>query len=156
MAQPWPSIARTCHNDHERYLNVYMRPYPGYYFTGDGCSYDTDGFIRISGRVDDVINVSGHRLGTAEVESALVSYPECSESAVIAVPHDIKGQCLFAFVPLNQGIELTAEIKKALRLTVRGAIGGFAMPDFIVNAPLPKTRSGTKERQREREIERDI
>lgn len=142
IGEPWPGIARTCHADHQRYLNVYMKPYPGYYFTGDGCSYDTDGHIRISGRVDDVINVSGHRLGTAEVESALVNNPDVSESAVIAIPHDIKGQCLFAFVVMNQGKTLDAKVTKSLKLCVRQAIGGFAIPDFICPAPLPKTRSG--------------
>jgi acetyl-CoA synthetase len=135
-------MARTCHEDHARYLSVYMKPYPGYYFTGDGASYDQDGHLRISGRVDDVINVSGHRLGTAEVESALVSHPQCAESAVIAVPHDIKGQCLFAFVSLLNGVVMDKKLETELKLCVRKVIGGFAIPDYVVAAPLPKTRSG--------------
>ena len=102
VAQPWPGIARTVYADHGRYLDTYLKPYPGYYFTGDGCRRDTDGYIWITGRVDDVLNVSGHRLGTAEIESALVTHPACVEAAVIGVPHDVKGQGVFAYCILKE------------------------------------------------------
>ena len=143
FGQPWPGIARSIYGDHQRYLDTYLKPYPGYYFTGDGCKRDKDGYIWITGRVDDVLNVSGHRLGTAEIESALVCHPACVEAAVVGVPHDIKGQGIFAYCILRDGVEETAELVPALKAAVRTAIGGIAMPDYIVLTPaLPKTRSG--------------
>jgi len=143
IGQPWPGIARSIYGDHGRYLDTYLKPYPGYYFTGDGCKRDKDGYIWITGRVDDVLNVSGHRLGTAEIESALVGHPACVEAAVIGIPHDIKGQGVFAYCILKEGVEETAELVPALKGAVRAAIGGLASPDHIVCTPaLPKTRSG--------------
>jgi len=144
IKQPWPGMARTCLGDHQRYLNVYMKPYPGYYFAGDGCRRDSDGFIWITGRVDDVLNVSGHRIGTAEVESALVAHPAASQAAVVALPHEIKGQGICCFVTLTVGYDGDdANLIKELRNAVRNSIGPFATPDMIVpTASLPMTRSG--------------
>eukprot|EP01095_Lingulamoeba_sp_RSL-Kostka_P011078 TRINITY_DN4135_c0_g1_i1.p1 TRINITY_DN4135_c0_g1~~TRINITY_DN4135_c0_g1_i1.p1 ORF type:complete len:664 (+),score=245.26 TRINITY_DN4135_c0_g1_i1:39-2030(+) len=143
ISQAWPSMARTIHNDHQRYLNTYMNPYPGNYFTGDGAHKDEDGYIWIEGRVDDVINVSGHRLGTAEIESAFVAHPKCSEAAVIAVPHDIKGTAIFAYCCLNLGETASDELKTELKNIVREKIGPIATPDHIVMVNgFPKTRSG--------------
>lgn len=142
VKRPWPSIARSIYGDHDRYLNVYTRPYPGYYFTGDGAKRDEDGYYWITGRVDDVINPSGHRIGTAEVESALVACPEVSESAVVGFPHEIKGDGIGCFVILRQGFEGTPELVTKLKGAVRAAIGPIATPDFIIFADLPKTRSG--------------
>jgi acetyl-CoA synthetase len=143
VGQAWPGIARSIWGDHERYMATYLKPYPGLYFTGDGCRRDKDGYIWITGRVDDVLNVSGHRLGTAEIESALVTHDACVEAAVIGVPHDVKGQGVFAYVILKDGIEETPELIPSLKQAVRDEIGGIAMPDSIVCAPnLPKTRSG--------------
>jgi len=140
---PWPSLARTVYNDHQRYLATYMKPYLGYYFTGDGAFRDKDGYYWISGRVDDVINVSGHRLGTAEIESALVSYPACAEAAVVGVPHEIKGQGIFAYCILKLGYEENEIIRNELLLEVRKKIGPFATPDVVlIVSALPKTRSG--------------
>lgn len=120
-----------------------LTPYKGFYFAGDGCYRDKDGYYWITGRVDDVLNVSGHRLGTAEIESALVSHESCAEAAVIGVPHEIKGEGIFAYVMLRNGFEPSKEIVGELRAQVRKAIGGIAMPDQIVIVPgLPKTRSG--------------
>lgn len=136
-------MARTCLGDHERYLNVYFRPYPGYYFTGDTVSRDADGYHFIIGRMDDVINVSGHRIGTAEVESALVAHPAVAQAAVVGQPHDIKGQAICAFVMLTVGYEESPELLKELRGSVRTEIGAFCSPDLIVVTPsLPMTRSG--------------
>jgi acetyl-CoA synthetase len=141
--KPWPGISRTCWGDHERYLKTYMTAYPGMYFTGDGCFRDNDGYIWITGRVDDVINVSGHRIGSAEIESALVSHQSVAESAVIGIPHEIKGQGLFAFVTLKDGVTPTAELIEALKIAVKDNVGSFAKPDDILITPvLPKTRSG--------------
>ena len=143
FGQAWPGIARSIWGDHGRYLDTYLKPYPGYYFTGDGCKRDKDGYIWITGRVDDVLNVSGHRLGTAEIESALVTHPACVEAAVIGIPHDIKGQGVFAYCILKEGFDETADLVPALKQCVRAQIGGLASPDFIVCTPgLPKTRSG--------------
>jgi len=143
FAQPWPSIARTVYNDHLRYLNTYLKPYPGYYFTGDGVTRDKDGYYWISGRVDDVINVSGHRLGTAEIESALVAHQSCAEAAVIGIPHEIKGQGIFAYCILKDGFEEGEMITNELVMEVRHRIGPFATPDHVLIVPaLPKTRSG--------------
>jgi acetyl-CoA synthetase len=141
----WPGQARTIHGDHDRFMNTYLRPYPGYYFTGDGCRRDEDGYYWITGRVDDVLNVSGHRLGTAEVESALVEHEACAEAAVVGMPHDVKGQGICAYVLIKDGWsdsdprELIGELKQ----TVRRVIGPIATPDVILIVPgLPKTRSG--------------
>ncbi|KAL7530592.1 hypothetical protein ACHAXR_003580 [Thalassiosira sp. AJA248-18] len=143
LKQPWPGMARTCLGDHQRYLNVYMKPYPGYYFAGDGCRRDEDGFIWITGRVDDVLNVSGHRIGTAEVESALVAHPGVAQAAVVGVPHDIKGQGICAFTTLTDGYTESDDLIKELRQAVRTHIGPFATPDMIIpTAALPMTRSG--------------
>ncbi|MDY0061753.1 MAG: acetate--CoA ligase [Myxococcota bacterium] len=141
--RPWPGITRTVYGDHERYQNTYFAAFPGYYMTGDGCRRDEDGYYWITGRVDDVINVSGHRMGTAEVESALVSHPAVAEAAVVGFPHDIKGQGIYAYVTLKVGQEYTEELRTVLKNHVRKEIGPIATPDVIHWAPgLPKTRSG--------------
>lgn len=143
ISRPWPSIARTVFGDHQRYVNTYFKPYPGFYFTGDGCYRDKDGYYWIVGRVDDVLNVSGHRLGTAELESALVSHESCAEAAVIGVPHDLKGQAIFAYICLKHGYKESLTLRTDLKLQVRHQIGGIAVPDYIVFVPgLLKTRSG--------------
>jgi len=143
MAQPWPSMARTVFGDHQRYLTTYMKQYPGYYFTGDGAIRDKDGFLWITGRVDDVLNVSGHRLGTAEIESALVTHASCVEAACVGIPHDIKGQAIFAYCVLGKGIESSPELCKELKMQVRKVIGPFAQPqDVLIVSGVPKTRSG--------------
>ena len=143
IEEPWPGIMRTVYGQHERFKEVYFSTYPGLYFTGDGCRRDEDGYYWITGRVDDVINVSGHRMGTAEVESALVSHPAVAEAAVVGYPHEIKGQGIYAYVTLIAGQEYTDELKKALVKHVRTEIGPIATPDVIHWAPgLPKTRSG--------------
>ncbi|MFK5947156.1 MAG: acetate--CoA ligase [Methylococcales bacterium] len=140
---PWPSQARTIYGDHQRYIDTYFSTYPGYYFAGDGARRDKDGYFWITGRVDDVINVSGHRMGTAEVESALVLNEHVAEAAVVGFPHDIKGQGIYAYVTLNKGYKATDELKKELIQLVRTEIGPIATPEFIQWAPsLPKTRSG--------------
>nr|QGN03530.1 4-coumarate-CoA ligase [Olea europaea] len=139
----WPGAFRTLYGDHERYETTYFSAFPGYYFSGDGCSRDKDGYHWLTGRVDDVINVSGHRIGTAEVESALVSHPQCAEAAVVGVEHEVKGQGIYAFVTLVEGVPYSEDLRKSLVLTVRNQIGAFAAPDKIHWAPgLPKTRSG--------------
>jgi acetyl-CoA synthetase len=139
----WPGQMRTLFGDHDRFVETYFSQYKGYYFTGDGCRRDADGYYWITGRVDDVINVSGHRMGTAEVESALVAHPKVSESAVVGYPHDIKGQGIYCYVTLMEGEEYTDELKTELRNWVRTEIGPIASPDLIQWAPgLPKTRSG--------------
>lgn len=139
----WPGIMRTTWGDHKRFVETYFKAYPGYYFTGDGCRQDEDGDYWLLGRVDDVINVSGHRLGTAEVESALVSHPAVAEAAVVGCPHPIKGQGIYAYVTLKSGHEYSDALKKELVQTVRKLIGPIATPDVIQWAPgLPKTRSG--------------
>ena len=143
IKQPWPGITRTCIGDHERYLNVYMKPYPGYYFPGDGCRRDEDGYIWITGRTDDVLNTSGHRIGTAEVESALVAHPAVSQAAVVGFPHDIKGQGICCYTTLTVGFEESTDLTKELRNAVRSGIGPFATPDLICfTSGLPMTRSG--------------
>jgi acetyl-CoA synthetase len=139
----WPGQMRTVYGDHARFIETYFAMYPGMYFTGDGSTRDADGYYWITGRVDDVINVSGHRMGTAEVESALVSHPKVAESAVVGYPHDIKGQGIYAYVTLNAGEEPTDELRSELVRWVRTEIGPIASPDVIQWAPgLPKTRSG--------------
>ncbi len=143
IADSWPGQMRTVWGDHKRFMKTYFADYKGYYFTGDGCKRDADGDYWITGRVDDVINVSGHRMGTAEVESALVAHPKVSESAVVGYPHDIKGQGIYCYVTLMAGEEYTDELKTELRNHVRAEIGPIASPDMIQWAPgLPKTRSG--------------
>ena len=143
LLDSWPGQMRTVYGDHQRFIDTYFKTYPGSYFTGDGCRRDADGYYWITGRVDDVINVSGHRIGTAEVESALVSHHDVAEAAVVGFPHDIKGQGIYAYVTLKQGIAATDELRKALVQQVRSEIGPTATPDHIQWAPgLPKTRSG--------------
>ena len=143
MKDSWPGQMRTVYGDHERFVKTYFSDYKGYYFTGDGCRRDEDGYYWITGRVDDVINVSGHRMGTAEVESALVAHPKVSEAAVVGYPHDIKGQGIYCYVTLMNGEEYTDELRTELRNWVRKEIGPIASPDLIQWAPgLPKTRSG--------------
>jgi len=139
----WPGQMRTVYGDHQRFIDTYFATYPGLYFTGDGARRDEDGYWWITGRVDDVINVSGHRLGTAEIESALVAHPKVAEAAVVGFPHDIKGQGIYCYVTLNQDAEPDAALEKELRQWVRDDIGPIASPDAIQFAPsLPKTRSG--------------
>jgi acetyl-CoA synthetase len=143
LLDSWPGQMRTVYGDHQRFVETYFTQFPGKYFSGDGCHRDADGDYWITGRVDDVINVSGHRMGTAEVESALVSHPNVAEAAVVGFPHEIKGQGLYAYVTLLAGIDPTEELRKELRDWVRKEIGPIASPDFIQWAPmLPKTRSG--------------
>ncbi|MBM3552880.1 MAG: acetate--CoA ligase [Alphaproteobacteria bacterium] len=143
IADSWPGQMRTVHGDHERFAQTYFSAFPGKYFTGDGARRDSDGYYWITGRVDDVINVSGHRLGTAEVESALVAHEKVSEAAVVGYPHDIKGQGICAFVTLNQGVTPSEHLRKELVHWVRHEIGPIATPDIVQFAPgLPKTRSG--------------
>lgn len=143
IADSWPGQMRTVYRNHERFEDTYFSNYPGYYFTGDGCRRDEDGYYWITGRVDDVINVSGHRLGTAEIESALVAHSKVAEAAVVGYPHDIKGQGIYAFVTLRSGETPSEDLRKDLIQTVRKEIGPIATPDLIQWAPrLPKTRSG--------------
>ncbi|WP_039017197.1 acetate--CoA ligase [Halocynthiibacter namhaensis] len=143
MRDSWPGQMRTVYGDHERFEKTYFSDYKGYYFTGDGARRDSDGYYWITGRVDDVINVSGHRMGTAEVESALVAHAKVAEAAVVGYPHDIKGQGIYAYVTLMNGVEPTDELRKELEKWVRTEIGPIAKPDLIQWAPgLPKTRSG--------------
>ena len=143
ISRPWPGQARTIYGDHQRFIDTYFKNYPGYYFAGDGARRDKDGYYWITGRVDDVINVSGHRMGTAEIESALVLHDDVAEAAVVGYPHDIKGQGIYAYVTLNVGIDPSEELRKELVDLVRKEIGAIANPDIIQWAPaLPKTRSG--------------
>ena len=143
IADSWPGQMRTVYGDHDRFQQTYFSTYPGKYFTGDGCRRDADGYYWITGRVDDVINVSGHRMGTAEVESALVAHAAVSEAAVVGYPHDLKGQGIYAYVTVMEGIEPTEELRKELVAWVRKEIGPIASPDVIQFSPgLPKTRSG--------------
>ena len=156
IADSWPGQMRTVYGDHERFVQTYFSTYPGKYFTGDGCRRDADGYYWITGRVDDVINVSGHRMGTAEVESALVAHPKVSEAAVVGYPHDIKGQGIYAYVTLMTGDEPTEALRKELVAWVRKEIGPIASPDLIQFAPgLPKTRSGKIMRRILRKIAED-
>jgi acetyl-CoA synthetase len=156
IADSWPGQMRSVYGDHERFEQTYFSTYKGKYFTGDGCRRDADGYYWITGRVDDVINVSGHRLGTAEVESALVAHTKVSEAAVVGYPHDIKGQGIYAYVTLMAGQTATDELRKELVVWVRKEIGPFASPDLIQFAPgLPKTRSGKIMRRILRKIAED-
>ena len=143
ISAPWPGMMRTVFGDHARFIQTYFATFPGLYFTGDGARRDEDGYYWITGRVDDVINVSGHRMGTAEVESALVAHPKVAEAAVVGFPHEIKGQGIYAYVTLKTGVEPTDALRKELIAWVRKEIGPIASPDAIQWAPaLPKTRSG--------------
>jgi acetyl-CoA synthetase len=143
MADSWPGQARSVWGDHARFEQTYFSQYPGYYFTGDGAKRDADGYYWITGRVDDVLNVSGHRIGTAEVESALVGHSHVAEAAVVGFAHDIKGQGIYCYVTLNEGVQGSDAITKELKDFVRKTIGPFATPDVIHYTPaLPKTRSG--------------
>ena len=152
----WPGQMRTVYGDHQRFIETYFSAYPGNYFTGDGCKRDADGFYWITGRVDDVINVSGHRMGTAEVESALVSHKAVAESAVVGYPHDIKGQGIYAYVTVTAGTKITDDLRKDLTKHVRAEIGPIATPDLIQFSPgLPKTRSGKIMRRILRKIAAD-
>ena len=135
IADSWPGQMRTVYGDHQRFIDTYFKAYPGKYFTGDGCRRDADGYYWITGRVDDVINVSGHRMGTAEVESALVAHAKVSEAAVVGYPHDIKGQGIYAYVTLMAGEQPTEELRKELVGWVRKEIGPIAAPDLIQFAP---------------------
>lgn len=143
ICQPWPAIARTVYGNHQRYMDTYFKDYPGYYFTGDGVRRDADGDFWVTGRVDDAINVSGHLLGTAEIESALVTHPEVTEAAVVGCPHHLKGQGIYAYVTLVHGVTGSDELKAELNKVVRKQIGPIASLDAVQWAPgLPKTRSG--------------
>jgi acetyl-CoA synthetase len=156
ITDSWPGQMRTVYGDHERFIQTYFSTYKGKYFTGDGCRRDDDGYYWITGRVDDVINVSGHRMGTAEVESALVAHDKVSEAAVVGYPHDIKGQGIYAYVTLMSGTEPTDQLRKELVAWVRKEIGPIASPDKIQFAPgLPKTRSGKIMRRILRKIAED-
>ncbi len=156
IVDSWPGQMRTCYGDHERFVQTYFSTYPGKYFTGDGARRDEDGYYWITGRVDDVINVSGHRMGTAEVESALVAHPKVAEAAVVGAPHDLKGQGIYVYVTLNVGEEPSDELKTELVKWVRHEIGPIASPDWLQWSPgLPKTRSGKIMRRILRKIAED-
>lgn len=145
LATPWPGIARTVHGDHERFVSTYFSAYPGHYFTGDGAARDSEGYYQITGRMDDVINVTGHRLGTAEVEDALMEHEAVAEAAVVGYPHEVKGEGVYAYIILKEGIKEPedGELETELRALVKSKISGFAVPEFIqVTGGLPKTRSG--------------
>jgi acetyl-CoA synthetase len=156
LLDSWPGQMRTVYGDHQRFIDTYFKTYPGMYFTGDGCRRDADGYYWITGRVDDVINVSGHRIGTAEVESALVAHPKVAEAAVVGFPHDIKGQGIYAYVTLVAGETESDALRDELVAWVRREIGPIATPDFLQWAPgLPKTRSGKIMRRILRKIAED-
>ena len=156
LVDSWPGQMRTVYGDHQRFIETYFSTYPGSYFTGDGCRRDEDGYWWITGRVDDVINVAGHRLGTAEVESALVGHDKVSEAAVVGYPHPVKGQGIYAYVTLMNGEKPSEDLRKELVQWVRKEIGPIASPDIIQWAPgLPKTRSGKIMRRILRKIAED-
>jgi acetyl-CoA synthetase len=156
ITDAWPGMMRTVYGDHKRFIETYFSQYPGRYFSGDGCRRDADGYYWITGRVDDVLNVSGHRMGTAEVESALVAHDKVSEAAVVGYPHDLKGQGIYCYVTLMDGEEPSDELRKELVAHVRKEIGPIASPDKIQFAPgLPKTRSGKIMRRILRKIAED-
>merc|ERR1712050_28978 len=143
FGKSWPGMLRTVYGDHQRFLETYLKPYPGYYLTGDGCVRDKDGCYWITGRVDDVINVSGHRIGSAEIEHALVGHPKAAEAAVVGFPHEVKGSGLFCYVILKEGIEGDDTLIGELKGSVSKDVGPFAQPDQIIfTSALPKTRSG--------------
>uniref|UniRef100_G3PWI6 Propionate--CoA ligase n=1 Tax=Gasterosteus aculeatus aculeatus TaxID=481459 RepID=G3PWI6_GASAC len=154
--RPWPGIMRTVYENHERFENTYFKKFPGFYVTGDGCRRDKDGYYWITGRIDDMLNVSGHLMSTAEVEAALTEHPAVSEAAVVSRPHKVKGECLYCFVTLKASREFNHKLVEELRRLVRERIGPIATPDFIQNAPaLPKTRSGKIMRRILRQIARN-
>nr|XP_026651057.1 acetyl-coenzyme A synthetase, cytoplasmic isoform X2 [Zonotrichia albicollis] len=154
--QPWPGIMRTVYGRHQQFETIYFQKFPGYYLTGDGCRRDKDGYYWITGRIDDMLNVSGHLLSTAEVESALVEHPAVAEAAVVSHPHPLKGECLYCFVTLREGYEFTPDLTDELKKQVRDKIGPIATPDYIQYAPsLPKTRSGKITRRILRKIAKD-
>jgi len=156
MTDSWPGQMRTVYGDHQRFVDTYFKTVPGCYFTGDGARRDEDGYYWITGRVDDVLNVSGHRLGTAEIESALVAHPAVAEAAVVGYPHEIKGEGIYAYVTLVQGCSPSDELRTELRQSVRNEIGPIASPDALQWAPaLPKTRSGKIMRRILRKIAAD-
>jgi acetyl-CoA synthetase len=156
IKEPWPGMTRTVFGDHERFIQTYFTTYKGKYFSGDGCRRDADGYYWITGRVDDVINVSGHRMGTAEVESALVAHDKVAEAAVVGYPHDIKGQGIYCYVTLADGAAPSDELRKELIAHVRHEIGAIAAPDKVQFAPgLPKTRSAKIMRRILRKIAED-
>ena len=156
IVDSWPGQARTIFRDHARFAQTYFSTYPGTYFTGDGCRRDEDHYYWITGRIDDVINVSGHRLGTGEIENALVAHPKVAEAAVVGYPHDLKGQGIYCYVTLNAGETPSEELKKELVSHVRKEIGPIASPDLMQFAPgLPKTRSGKIMRRILRKIAED-
>ncbi|XP_054130892.1 acetyl-coenzyme A synthetase, cytoplasmic [Melozone crissalis] len=154
--QPWPGIMRTVYGKHQQFETIYFQKFPGYYLTGDGCRRDKDGYYWITGRIDDMLNVSGHLLSTAEVESALVEHPAVAEAAVVSHPHPLKGECLYCFVTLREGYEFSQDLTDELKKQVRDKIGPIATPDYIQYAPsLPKTRSGKITRRILRKIAKD-
>jgi acetyl-CoA synthetase len=143
IKESWPSQARTVYGDHKRFIETYFSAYPDVYFTGDGARRDEDGYYWITGRVDDVLNVSGHRLGTAEIESALVAHALVAEAAVVGYPHDIKGQGIYVYITPNEGVEVSDELTAEIRTWVRKELSPIATPDIIQwTTGLPKTRSG--------------
>ncbi|XP_067928733.1 acetyl-coenzyme A synthetase, cytoplasmic-like [Watersipora subatra] len=155
FSQPWPGIMRTVYGDHQRYETTYFKKFPGYYCTGDGAKLDEDGYIWVTGRIDDMVNVSGHLLSTAEIESALIEHQSVAEAAVVSHPHEIKGECTYCFITLCEGLEFTDALVSELKAAVRSKIGPFAQPDVMQNAPgLPKTRSGKIMRRVLRKIAR--
>ncbi|XP_061879273.1 acyl-CoA synthetase short chain family member 2 like [Entelurus aequoreus] len=154
--RPWPGIMRTLYRNHERYENTYFKKFPGFYVTGDGCRRDKDGYYWITGRIDDMMNVSGHLMSSAEVEAALTEHSAVAEAAVVSRPHQVKGECLYCFVTLKDGGEFNPSLVAALKTAVRDKIGPIATPDFIQNAPaLPKTRSGKIMRRILRQVARN-
>jgi len=156
LTDSWPGQMRTVYRDHDRFVQTYFSTYPGMYFTGDGAKRDADGYYWVTGRVDDVLNVSGHRMGTAEIESALVAHPKVSEAAVVGYPHDIKGQGIYVYVTLMAGEQPSEDLQKELRDWVRNEIGAIASPDLIqFSSGLPKTRSGKIMRRILRKIAED-
>lgn len=153
LSQAWPGMARTIYGDHQRFLDAYFETYPGYYFTGDGAYRTEEGYYEITGRMDDVINISGHRLGTAEIEDAMADHPAVPETAVIGYPHDIKGEAAFAFVVLKDDVGDVDVVVKELRSVVADKIAKYAVPDqVLVVKRLPKTRSGKVMRRLLRKI----
>ncbi|KPP57340.1 Acetyl-coenzyme A synthetase 2-like, mitochondrial precursor-like [Scleropages formosus] len=144
ISQTWPGMARTIYGDHQRFVDAYFKPYPGHYFTGDGAYRSKEGYYQITGRMDDVINISGHRLGTAEIEDALDEHPDVPETAVVGIPHDVKGEVPFAFVVLKEvGSSSQSQVIEELKSLVAAKIAKYAVPDhFLVVKRLPKTRSG--------------
>merc|ERR1739838_371361 len=143
FSQPWPGMMRTVFGNHERFETTYFKKFPGFYCTGDGARRDKDGYLWVTGRIDDMMNCSGHLMSTAEMESVLVEHEDVAEAAVVAKPHPVKGECAYAFVTLKEGRNFDAALGKNLKQLVRSRIGPFAQPDFVQHAPqLPKTRSG--------------